>query len=75
MSAKGHAFALVCCTHVLVLETGEDFDFPQRALAIRLMLERGDLLDCHLCVCGAVERRSKMPMVELKDTNTINIHS
>lgn len=44
-------------THVLVLEAGEDFDFPQRALAIRLVLERGDLLDCHLCLCDAIKRR------------------
>lgn len=38
-----------------MLKTGKDFDFPQRSLAIGLVLERGDLLDCHLCLCDAIE--------------------
>ena len=41
-----------------VASPGQDFDLSQRSLAIRLMLERGNLLDRHLSLRFIVERRS-----------------
>ena len=41
-----------------VTSPGQDFDLSQRSLTIRLMLERGNLLDRNLSLRLIVERRS-----------------
>lgn len=45
---------------ILMVETQQDLDFPQRALAVRLVLERADFLDgdalvSHVVQSGAAE--------------------
>lgn len=43
---------------VLVVETQQDLDFPQRALAVRLVLERADFLDGHTTELKVVRGRA-----------------
>lgn len=43
---------------VLVAEAQQDLDFPQRALAVGLVLERADLLDGHALVGGVIQGRA-----------------
>lgn len=43
---------------VLVAEAQQDLDFPQRALAVGLVLERADLLDGDALVLGVIQGRT-----------------
>lgn len=43
---------------VLVAEAQQDLDFPQRALAVGLVLERADLLDGHALVRCVIQGRT-----------------
>lgn len=43
---------------ILMVETQQDLDFPQRALAIRLMLKRADFLDGYALACHVVHSRA-----------------
>lgn len=43
---------------VLVVETQQDLDLPQGALAVRLVLERTDLLDGHAFLRHTVHGRA-----------------
>lgn len=48
---------------ILVVETEQDLDFSQRALAVRLVLKWADFLDgdalvCHVIQSGAVRHRT-----------------
>lgn len=44
---------------VLVVETQQDLDFPQRALAVRLVLKRADFLDGHTTELKVVRGRAE----------------
>lgn len=43
---------------ILMVETQQDLDFPQRALAIRLMLKWADFLDGYALVRQVVQGRA-----------------
>lgn len=43
---------------VLVAEAQKNLDFPQRALAVGLVLERADLLDGDTLVCRVIQGRT-----------------
>ena len=46
-------------THVLVLEPGQDLDFPQRPLAVRLVFEGRNFLNGDFVSHDVVKSRSK----------------
>ena len=43
---------------ILMVETQQDLDFPQCALAVRLVLKRADFLDGYARACHAVHSRA-----------------
>lgn len=49
---------IVDADDVLMVETQQDLDFPQRALAIRLVLEGADFLDGYALVRHVVQSRA-----------------
>lgn len=59
-----HVVELLCpddvvdADDVLMVETQQDLDFPQRALAVRLVLEWADFLDGYALVCQVVQSRA-----------------
>lgn len=43
---------------ILMVETQQDLDFPQCALAVRLVLKRADFLDGYSLACHIVQGRA-----------------
>lgn len=43
---------------ILMVETQQDLDFSQRALAVRLVLKRADFLDGYALGCHVVHSRA-----------------
>lgn len=43
---------------VLMVKTQQDLDFPQRALAVGLVLKRADFLDGYTLACHVVQGRA-----------------
>ena len=66
----GCADDVVDADDVLVFEAQQDFDLPQGALAVRLVLKRADLLDGHTdLVVPVVGRAGLLEEKHKKDNN------
>lgn len=58
-----------------MVETQQDLDFPQRALAVRLVLERADFLDGYALACQVVQSRAEKKGYGKRHRTGVRLHT